>query len=59
MNSAASKLGKMAKGVPKNYTRAERNRRRKLMLVINQRRAKMKRGKIAGNSHQRRKARRQ
>ena len=40
MNRAAQQLGRLAKGVPKNFSAAERARRRKLMAGINARRAK-------------------
>lgn len=57
MNKAASQLGKLGKGRPKNFTRAERTRRRKQMQAMNLARAKN--GKVAGNSHQRRVKRRE
>lgn len=37
-NPAAVALGKMAKGVPKNFSRAERARRKKLMEAMNKKR---------------------
>lgn len=37
-NPHASALGKLAKGKPKNYSKAERERRRKLMERINRKR---------------------
>lgn len=37
-NPAAVALGKMAKGVPKNFSRAELARRKKLMDAINKKR---------------------
>lgn len=37
-NPAAVALGKMAKGVPKNFSASERKRRRKLMEAINKKR---------------------
>jgi hypothetical protein len=40
MNKAAQQLGRLAKGVPKNFSSAELARRRKLMAGINARRAK-------------------
>ena len=40
MNKAAQALGRLAKGVPKNYSAAEIERRRKLMEGINARRRK-------------------
>jgi hypothetical protein len=39
-NPAAVALGKMAKGIPKNFSSSERARRRKLMAGINARRQK-------------------
>jgi hypothetical protein len=46
-NPAAVALGKMAKGVPKNFSRAERARRRQLMAAINQKRAERLKAKTA------------
>lgn len=56
MNEAASELGKLARGIPKNFSKAERKRRRKQMTELNRKRALA--GKVAGNSAQKRKARR-
>lgn len=39
MNKSAQALGRLAKGKPKNYSREERERRRKLMEKINARKA--------------------
>lgn len=36
-NQAASVLGKKAKGVPKNFTEAEREKRRQQMEALNKR----------------------
>ncbi len=38
-NKAAQELGRLAAGVPKNFTKAERQRRRELMNQINRARA--------------------
>ena len=35
MNKAASELGKLARGVPKDFSQAERQRRRLRMMKIN------------------------
>lgn len=56
MNRHAQKLGKLARGIPKNFSEAERQRRRKQMTELNRKRALA--GKVTGNSHDRRKARR-
>ena len=40
MNKAAQRLGRLAKGVPKNFSREERTRRRALVEAINKRRRK-------------------
>lgn len=40
VNRAAQKLGRMAKGVPKNYSPEERARRAELMRKMNDRRRK-------------------
>jgi len=45
MNKAAQALGRLAKGVPKNFSAAELARRRKLMAGINSRREKSKQAK--------------
>lgn len=37
-NKTAQALGRMAKGVPKNFSKAELERRKQLMAVINARR---------------------
>ncbi len=42
VNKAAQALGRLAKGVPKNFSRAERARRKTLMEAINARRQKNK-----------------
>ncbi len=39
-NKAAQELGRMARGVPKNFSRAERQRRRERMLALNRARKK-------------------
>lgn len=49
MNEAASQLGQLAAGVPKNFSKAERKRRKKRMIALN-----LSRGFLKGNSHQRR-----
>lgn len=46
MNEAASQLGRLAKGVPKKYTRTERERRRNVMIAMNKKRRKQKRAKL-------------
>ena len=57
-NPAAVALGKMAKGVPKNFSAAERNRRRKLIEAINKkRRSKLGDAKAANDKAQRRRDR--
>lgn len=56
MNAAAQELGRMAAGVPKNFSKAEISRRSKRMKALNKQRALD--GTVAGNSHQRRKAKR-
>lgn len=38
MNKAAQELGRMARGKPKNYTPAERERRRAAMVALNAKR---------------------
>ena len=43
MNRAAQALGRLARGKPKNYSLAERARRRARMLEINRRRLLKKR----------------
>ena len=48
MNKAAQILGRMGRGKPKNYTKAERNRRAKRMRVINEERRKHSVGKSKG-----------
>jgi hypothetical protein len=40
VNKAAQQLGRLAKGIPKNFSAAEIARRRKLMAGINARRRK-------------------
>lgn len=44
-NKAAQALGRLAKGVPKNYSKAERERRRKHMEALNKKRQPPKRRK--------------
>jgi len=39
-NKAASELGKLAKGKPKNYSKLERQKRRERMIEINKSRRK-------------------
>jgi hypothetical protein len=56
MNEAASQLGQLAAGVPKNFSQAERQRRKQQMTELNRKRALAR--KIAGNAHQKRKAQR-
>lgn len=41
-NPAAVALGRMAKGKPKSYSKAERTRRKRLMDAINKRRKERK-----------------
>lgn len=41
-NKNASELGKLAKGKPKKFSKAELEKRRVRMAVINERRAKKK-----------------
>ena len=48
-NPAAVALGKMAKGVPKNFSRAELARRRKMMEAINKSRREKSRAAKAAN----------
>ena len=45
MNKAAQALGRMARGVPKNFTPEEIERRRKLMAGINDRKRKASKAK--------------
>ena len=45
MNKAAQSLGRLAKGVPKNFSAAELARRWKLMAGINARRQKSTKAK--------------
>lgn len=40
MNKAAQSLGRLAKGVPKNFSADELKRRRKRMAAINERKRK-------------------
>jgi uncharacterized membrane protein len=50
-NPAAVALGKLALGVPKNFSAEERQRRSEAMTELN--RIRYANGKIKGNSHQR------
>lgn len=56
MNRAASQLGQLAAGVPKNFSKIELKRRSKQMTELNRKRALA--GKVKGNSHDKRAARR-
>jgi hypothetical protein len=56
MNQAASELGRLARGIPKNFSKAERERRRKQMTELNRKRALA--GKVKGNSRNKRTAKR-
>jgi len=38
MNKAAQALGRLGKGIPKNYSKAERARRAKRMKILNEQR---------------------
>ena len=49
MNRAAQALGRLAKGVPKNFSAAELKRRRTLMEAINKRRRSKSREAKAAN----------
>jgi hypothetical protein len=42
VNKAAQELGRMAKGIPKNYTQAERQRRAFRMRMLNEVRRRKK-----------------
>lgn len=56
MNRAAQKLGRLGKGKPKNFSKAELKRRSERMTELNQKRSLN--GKVKGNAQDRRKARR-
>jgi hypothetical protein len=45
MNKAAQSLGRLAKGVPKNFSADELERRRNRMAVINARKRKVSKAK--------------
>lgn len=45
MNKAAQSLGRLAKGVPKNFSADELERRRKRMAAINDRKRKASKAK--------------
>jgi hypothetical protein len=55
-NASAVALGKLARGVPKQFTSKELERRRAQMTELNRKRALAK--KVKGNAHDRRKAER-
>ena len=55
MNRAAQALGRLAKGVPKNYSAAEIERRSKILVGINARkRAKAKKRRMPNDRTERR-----